>query len=132
MVTPNLKELETVLKIQVKNIKNLPQATKVLLANVDPEAVLTTLGSDGMALTEKSGKYTVIPAVDVKIVDISGAGDTAIATFALSLTAGANPYEAMLISTYASSVVISKIGTATVSRSELIKAIKEVKLKKNG
>lgn len=131
MVTPNLKELETVLKIQVKDIKGLPQATKMLLANVDSEAILTTLGSDGMALTEKLGKHTTVPAADIKVVDISGAGDTAITTFALSLTAGASPYEAMLISTYASSVAISKIGTATVSRSELIKAIKEVKLKKN-
>lgn len=131
IVTPNLKELETVLKIKVKDIKSLRQAEKTLLAKVDSEAILTTLGADGMALTEKSGKYTAIPATDVKVVDISGAGDTAIATFALSLTAGANLYEAMLISTYACSVTIAKMGTATVSRNELIKAIKEVKLVKS-
>lgn len=130
MITPNLNELETVLKIQAKNTKDLSQFTKMLLANIGSEAILTTLGANGMVLTEKSGKHTAIPAIDVKVVDISGAGDTAIATFALSLTAGANLYEAMLISTYASSVTISKMGTATVSRSELIKAIKEVKLKK--
>jgi len=131
MITPNLKELETTLKIQVKDIKNLPQAAKMLLAHVDSEAILTTLGADGMALTEKSGKCTTVPAADIKVVDISGAGDTAIAAFALSLSAGANYYEAMLISTYACSITIGKTGTAVASRNELIKAIKEVGFNKN-
>lgn len=131
MITPNLKELETVLKIQVKDLKSLLQAAKMLLTHVNSETILVTLGADGMALVEKSGKYTAIPSANVKVVDISGAGDTAIATFALSLTAGANFYEAMLISTYACSVTIGKMGTATASRNELIKAIKEVELNKN-
>lgn len=132
MVTPNLCELETILKIKVKNLEELPKVAKTLLTRMNSEAILTTLGANGMALMEKSGKYTTIPATTVKVVDISGAGDTAIATFALALTAGANFYEAMLLSTYASSVTIGKMGTATASRNELIKAIKEVTLKKIG
>lgn len=132
LITPNLKELEVALKIRLKDIKNLPQAAKMLLAHVNSEAVLTTLGANGMALLEKSGKYTAIPSANVKVVDISGAGDTAVATFALSLAAGADFYEAMLVSTFACSITIGKMGTATVSRDELIKAIKEVKFKKNG
>lgn len=131
LITPNLKELETALKIQLKNFKNLPQAARMLLAHVNSEAVLVTLGADGMALLEKSGKYTDVPSADVKVVDISGAGDTAIATYALSLTAGADFEEAMLLSTHACSIVIGKLGTATASRDELIKAIKTVKLNKD-
>lgn len=129
IVTPNLKETEAALKIQVKDLKSLPQAAKTLLTQVNSKGVLVTLGTDGMALLERTGKYTAIPSAEVKVVDISGAGDTAMATFALSLAAGANFEEAMLISTYACSVVIGKIGTATTSRNELIKAIKEVALK---
>lgn len=132
MVTPNLCELETILKIKVKDLKGLPKVAKTLLTRMNSEAILTTLGANGMALMEKSGKYTTIPATTVKVVDISGAGDTAIATFALALTAGANFYEAMEISTYACSITIGKIGTATASRNELIKAIKEVTFKKMG
>lgn len=131
MVTPNLKELEVALKIQIKNPKSLPQAAKMLLAHVDAEAVLITLGAGGMALLEKSGQYTTLPSADIEVVDISGAGDTAIATFALSLAAGANFKEAMFLATYACSVVIGKPTTATASRDELIKAIRTVELKKN-
>lgn len=131
LITPNLKELETALKIQLKNIKKLPQAARMLLAHVNSEAVLVTLGADGMALLEKSGKYTDVPSADVKVVDISGAGDTAIATYALSLAAGADFEEAMLLSTYACSIVIGKLGTATTSRDELIKAIKTVRFNKH-
>lgn len=132
MVTPNLCELETILKIKVKNHKEFSEVAKKFLTRMGSEAILTTLGSNGMALIEKSGKYTTIPATTVKVVDVSGAGDTAIATFALALTAGASFYEAMEISTYACSIAIGKIGTATASRNELIKAIKEVTFKKMG
>lgn len=130
-ILPNLKELEIAMKIQVKNLRSLPQAEKMLLAHVNSEAALITLSANGMALLEKSGKYTKMPAPDVKVVDISGAGDTAIASFALSLAAGATFQEAMSISTYACSVVIGKLGTATVTQSELVKAFKTVKLKKD-
>lgn len=129
IIVPNLKELEGALKIQVNDLSKLPQAAKMLLAHVNSEAVLVTLGGLGMALLEKSGKYFTVPATNVGIVDISGAGDTAIATFALSLAAGASLREAMLISTYACSVVIGKMGTATTTPEELIKAIKHVKFK---
>lgn len=131
IITPNLKELEMALKIKLPNLKTLPQAAKMLLAQVNSEAILITLGEDGMALLEKSGRYTKIPAPDTKVIDISGAGDTAVATFSLSLAAGASLEEAMLLSTFACSVVIGKIGTATTSREELIKAIEGVRLKNN-
>ena len=129
MILPNLKEIQEALKIQIKNLKKLPQAAKMLLSHVNSEAVLITLSAEGMALLEKSGKYTSIPSADVKVVDISGAGDTAIAVFALSLAAGADFYQAMSLATHACSVSIGKMGTATVSQNELIEAIKTVKLK---
>lgn len=131
IIVPNLKELEDALKIQVNDLSKLPQAAKMLLAHVNSEAVLVTLGGLGMALLEKSGKYFSVPATNVGVVDISGAGDTAIAAFALSVAAGASLQEAMLLSTYACSVVIGKMGTATTTQEELIKAIKEVKFKKD-
>lgn len=131
IIAPNLNELEDALKIQVNDLSKLPQAAKMLLAHVNSEAVLVTLGGFGMALLEKSGKYFTVPATNVGVVDISGAGDTAISNFALSLAAGATFREAMLISTYACSVVIGKRGTATASQEEIINAIKKVKFKKD-
>ena len=117
------------LKIKISNLKTLPQAAKMLLAQVNSEAVLVTLGENGMALLEKAGGYTEIPAPDVRVVDISGAGDTAIATFALSLAAGANFEEAMYLATYACGLVIGKTGTATPSPEELTETIGQMRLK---
>lgn len=131
IITPNLKELETALKISNSSLKSLPQSAKMLLAHVNSEAVLVTLGGKGMSLLDNLGNYIHIPSADVRVVDISGAGDTAVGTFSLSLAAGANFFEAMLVSIYACSVVIGKMGTATVSRNELLNVIKKVRLKKD-
>jgi len=128
MVTPNLKELEIALRMEKLDIKTLPQSAKMLLVHVNADAVLVTLSKHGMALLEKNGRYIHLPAPNVRVVDISGAGDTAIATFALALAAGADFEEAMFISTFACAVVIGKPGTATCSREELYRSIRETAL----
>jgi len=95
-----------------------------LLERWDTEMVQITLGEQGMILFERGGKPHHIPTVAREVFDVSGAGDTAIALFTLSLAAGAAPVEAAEISNYASGVVVGKLGTATLTPDELLKAMR--------
>src|SRR5262249_7296301 len=87
-------------------------------------AVLITRGSRGMALFEPKAATAQIPIFGSdEVADVTGAGDTVIATFALALAAGASFYEATRLANYAGGVVVMKRGTATVSARELSDAV---------
>ncbi len=86
--------------------------------------VLVTLGEEGMILTENGDQSFHIPAVAREVFDVSGAGDTVIAAFVSSLASGASFREAAEISNYAAGVVVAKVGTATVTASELYREMK--------
>lgn len=131
-VVPNFEELEKSLKTKIESLEALPQAMAMLLAHLNSEAVFVTLGERGMAFLNRIGEYFRTSAADVSLVDISGAGDTAIAVFALALASGASPKQAMFISTYACSVVIGKVGTAVVSQAELIESFHNTRFKGEG
>lgn len=100
-----------------------------LLRKMKSEAVLITLGEDGMALYEKKGRVTKIPTAAREVYDVSGAGDTVIAVFGMALAAGANMREAAVISNLAAGVVVGKLGTATVLPEELREAIEKAGLR---
>lgn len=90
----------------------------------ETEAMLITLGDQGMALlTRESQTPYRIPTRAREVFDVSGAGDTAIALFTLALTAGASGQEAAEVSNIASGVVVGKIGTATLTATELVDAV---------
>jgi D-glycero-beta-D-manno-heptose-7-phosphate kinase len=95
-----------------------------LLKRWDTQMVQITLGEQGMLLFERGAKPRHVPTVAREVFDVSGAGDTAIALFTLSLTSGATPVEATEISNYASGVVVGKLGTATLTPQELLESIK--------
>ncbi len=97
----------------------LMRAGQKLLAKWRPENLLVTLGEHGMCLFRPGKKPHHIPTVAQEVFDVSGAGDTAIATLVLALAAGANAVEAAEISNHAAGVVVGKIGTATCSPEEL-------------
>ena len=78
-----------------------------------------------MIVFERGSKPHHIPTVAREVFDVSGAGDTAIALFTLSLTAGASAVEAAEISNYASGIVVAKLGTATLTPQELTESINE-------
>ncbi len=90
-----------------------------LLNRWGTELVQITLGEQGMLLFERDGEPHHIPTVAREVFDVSGAGDTAIALFTLSLAAGASPLQAAEISNHASGIVVGKLGTATLSPTEL-------------
>lgn len=94
---------------------------------LDCEAVLITRGSRGMALIERGkGEPVLIPVSGSdQIADVTGAGDTVIATFTLALAAGASYLEAAALANFAGGIVVMKMGTATVSNDELRRAIEK-------
>ena len=95
---------------------------QTLLRKWKPRNLLVTLGEHGMCLFRPGQKPHHIPTVAQEVFDVSGAGDTAIATLVAALAAGANPVEAAEISNHAAGVVVGKIGTATCSPAELLES----------
>jgi D-glycero-beta-D-manno-heptose-7-phosphate kinase len=123
--TPNESEVEQALEIRIgDNARILERAGRELLQRTRSAAVLITRGSRGMALFE-AGRPTVhIPIVGSdQIADVTGAGDTVIATMTLALSAGASFEDAARLANHAGGIVVMKRGTATVNASELRYAI---------
>jgi rfaE bifunctional protein kinase chain/domain len=124
-VTPNEPEVEAALGITIGNDRRkLENAGRTLLRRLGVAAVLITRGSDGMALFEPGRPTLHIPIHGSdQVADVTGAGDTVIATFTLALAAGGTPAEASRLANYAGGIVVMKRGTATVSAPELRAAV---------
>jgi D-beta-D-heptose 7-phosphate kinase/D-beta-D-heptose 1-phosphate adenosyltransferase len=99
---------------------NLMQAAERLLNELRPAVLLITLGELGMLLCQRGQRPFHIPTVAQEVFDVSGAGDTVIATFTLAIAAGASPVEAAILSNHAAGIVVGKVGTATASPGELL------------
>lgn len=111
--------------VQPEKDEDLLRVGAVLLEKWKTNLVLITLGEAGMMLFQKNEKAHHIPTKARQVFDVSGAGDTAIALFTLALASGATPVEAAEIANYASAVVVGKLGTATVSKDELLASFGE-------
>ena len=92
-----------------------------LMDRWSPEILLVTLGSAGMALFEKGAKPIHIPTAAKEVFDVSGAGDTVIATFTVALLAGASALEAAILANHAAGIVVGKVGTVPVDVEVLLK-----------
>jgi D-glycero-beta-D-manno-heptose-7-phosphate kinase len=103
---------------------DLRRAGEILLKKWEAKYVLVTLGEHGMMLFHGQETPLYIPTKARQVFDVSGAGDTAIALFTLGLACEATPTEAAEIANHGSAVVVSKLGTATVSRDELMASFK--------
>jgi D-glycero-beta-D-manno-heptose-7-phosphate kinase len=123
--TPNESEVDQVLGIHIDDdMEALERAGRLLLKKTGTQAVLITRGSRGMALFEPKQQTVHIPIFGSdEVTDVTGAGDTVIATFGLALSAGASFYEAARLANYAGGLVVMKRGTATVSARELSDAV---------
>jgi D-beta-D-heptose 7-phosphate kinase/D-beta-D-heptose 1-phosphate adenosyltransferase len=129
LITPNRKETFELANLhdETRNDnpladKNLMLAAGRLLNELRPAVLLITLGEQGMLLCRRGQKPFHIPTVAQEVFDVSGAGDTVIATFTLAIAAGASPIEAAILSNHAAGIVVGKIGTATTTPEELIKS----------
>jgi rfaE bifunctional protein kinase chain/domain len=125
-VTPNEPEVEAALGVTIGHDRGrLEQAGRRLLRQTQAAAVLITRGSDGMALFEPGRPPVHIPIYGTdEVADVTGAGDTVIATFTLALAAGATPPVASHLANYAGGIVVMKRGTATVTDAELREAVR--------
>jgi D-glycero-beta-D-manno-heptose-7-phosphate kinase len=129
LITPNRKEAFELADLpdETKNEdpfadKNLMLVAERLLNELRPAVLLVTLGELGMLLCQRGQKPFHIPTVAQEVFDVSGAGDTVIATFTLAIAAGASPVEAAILSNHAAGIVVGKVGTATTSPQELVKS----------
>jgi D-glycero-beta-D-manno-heptose-7-phosphate kinase len=132
VVTPNRAEAFLAAGIPGRDADTVPpddldlrRVGETLLKKWNTKYILITLGEHGMMLFQQNEEPHYIPTKARQIFDVSGAGDTAIALFTLGLVCGATPIEAAEIANHGSAVVVSKLGTATVTRDELIASFRE-------
>ena len=124
--TPNEPELEEALGIRVQDWKRLCSAAEQIMSRMKLQSLLVTRGRDGMVAFTRRHKPVDIPiSGSDQVADVTGAGDTVIATFTAALAAGASSEEAAHLANYAGGIVVMKRGTATVSRQELLRAIEQ-------
>jgi D-glycero-beta-D-manno-heptose-7-phosphate kinase len=123
--TPNESEVEAVLGIRVGNDwERLLAAGDQIAGQMNLESLLITRGKDGMVAFPRRHKPVDIPIYgSAEVTDVTGAGDTVIATFTAALAAGASAEEAAHLANYAGGIVVMKRGTATVSQQELLEAL---------
>jgi len=126
LITPNRREAFELADLpdETKNEnplldKHLMLVAERLLNELRPALLLVTLGELGMLLCQRGQKPFHIPTVAQEVFDVSGAGDTVIATFTLAIAAGASPMEAAILSNHAAGIVVGKVGTATTTPEEL-------------
>jgi rfaE bifunctional protein kinase chain/domain len=123
--TPNEEELEESAGGTLGDSpEDLARAGDGLRRRIGSPTLLVTRGSRGMALFDGADRPTLIPVHGTdQVADVTGAGDTVLATFSLALASGATPLEAALLANFAGGVVVMKMGTATASADELTQAI---------
>ncbi len=125
--TPNEAELEALHHVSIgQNLSELRRCGAATLAEMKLQSLLVTRGRDGMALFEPGNHLTNISVYGSdQAVDVTGAGDTVLAAYTIALACGASPLEAAHIANIAGGLVVMKRGTATVSRDELLTAIRQ-------
>lgn len=129
-VTPNLTEARTAANMPINNEEDLRSVGNRILRDLDLQALLITRGENGMTLfhTDDPSKgdigVTHIPAAAREVFDVTGAGDTVISVFTLSLAAGADFARAAEISNYAAGIVVGHVGTGCVTPDELLEAMR--------
>lgn len=131
LATPNYKEAHLCAGLPAKapppgsplEDASLRKASDILLKTWEPEQLLVTLGPNGMYLAGSGRVPRVIPTRAREVFDVSGAGDTVIATCVMALAAGASFDEAAVLGNNAAGVVVGKLGTATCSADELLASV---------
>lgn len=137
-ITPNRKELvNAVRNLKIKDSTNtfrvnndlldkdrdIDSAAEQIIEYLGLESLLLTLGEEGMRLFESNGFVARIPTVAQEVFDVSGAGDTVAAVFTLALVCGAKKLGAARLANIAAGIVVGKVGTAVVTKEELLEGI---------
>jgi len=119
LVTPNHIEAESATNLRIRSDEDAQRAADVLRERLGVESILITRGEHGMWLSH-AGAGGSLPATAREVADVTGAGDTVIATLAVAIAAGATPGEAASLANQAAGIVVGKFGAATVTPAELL------------
>jgi D-beta-D-heptose 7-phosphate kinase/D-beta-D-heptose 1-phosphate adenosyltransferase len=123
LVTPNHHEALRVSNLEEDNDETLQQAARMIRARLSCDAVLITRGEFGMMLVEGDAAPVYVETAAQEVFDVTGAGDTVIATLAAALAAGASMTEAAVLANQAAGIVVGKVGTATASAEEILNSL---------
>lgn len=124
VITPNVAEVERTLDVSIDTDDAIKVAGKSLLDRLEADNILITCGKDGMWLFEKERSSIHMPAITrAEVADVTGAGDTVLATLTVAMTTGATTREAAALSNYAAGISVRKLGAATVSPDEILSVI---------
>ncbi|MDB5627774.1 MAG: bifunctional heptose 7-phosphate kinase/heptose 1-phosphate adenyltransferase [Tardiphaga sp.] len=123
LLTPNRKEFAEATRGRAGTQAEIAQAAQDIIMQIECDALLVTQSEDGMTLVPRGGPAIHVPALPVKVRDVSGAGDTVAAALALALAAHADWDSALRIANAAAAVAVGKTGTAVVTQAELRRAI---------
>lgn len=122
---PNRNETEQALGVHLHDQPTTDRAGRSMIEKLQAQSVLLTLGERGMTLFEKSGETTHVPTAARKVADVSGAGDTVIATLTMGLAAGATIREASWLANIAGGIVCGEVGIVPITADALREAAKE-------
>lgn len=129
LITPNQPDCEKACGFAINDSTSLKEAGDELMLLTGAEALLITRGAHGMALFQRGQEPFELPVFNrQEVFDVTGAGDTVVATMALALVTGASYIEAMALGNLAAGIVVRKAGTATTSQSEMSEALDQINL----
>ncbi|MFN2498917.1 MAG: D-glycero-beta-D-manno-heptose-7-phosphate kinase [Pyrinomonadaceae bacterium] len=120
LITPNHVEALRMINLEEDSDAGLHHAARLIQERLDCDAVLITRGERGIMLLERNNEPVFVETAAREVYDVTGAGDTVIATLAASLAAGASTLEAANLANHAAGIVVGKVGTATASAEELL------------
>ncbi len=120
LVTPNHHEALRLSNTDDDTDAGVAVAARLLRQRIGCGSVLITRGERGMMLLEAEGEPVFVPTAAREVYDVTGAGDTVIATLAASLAAGSSLFEAASLANHAAGIVVGKVGTATAATHELL------------
>jgi D-beta-D-heptose 7-phosphate kinase/D-beta-D-heptose 1-phosphate adenosyltransferase len=123
-ITPNDREAERLSGIPISDLESVDKAGRALLAYSGAKHILITRGERGMALFSSTQAPVHLPTRARQVYDITGAGDTVVAILAMAVGAGASMIEAAQLANLGAGIVVGRVGTATVSREELLLAVR--------
>jgi D-beta-D-heptose 7-phosphate kinase/D-beta-D-heptose 1-phosphate adenosyltransferase len=125
LVKPNLLEASGAAGVDIDDRPSLGEAGRRLLERWQADSILISRGEAGMTLFKPGARAQHFPTAAQEVYDVTGAGDTVLATCALALAAGGSFEEAAILANHAAGVVVGKVGTATVSARELVRSLGE-------
>ncbi len=127
LITPNQPDTEKALGYSLSTPELLQKAGQYLLERTGVKSILITRGGDGMVLFQQGQPMAELPAFNRSdVFDVTGAGDTVVATMTLALVTGASPVEAMALGNLAAGIVVKKSGTAVTSQKELLDGLEQL------